>query len=63
MKSLAHRIGEDDDDVLLLADRLGLTTAEQVLDLVEQTAGHRLLTPQVQFFVEAVMDRGRASGP
>lgn len=62
MKALAHRIGEDDDDVRLLADRLGLTTAEQVLDLVEQTAGHPLLTPQVQFFVEAVMDRGPAHG-
>lgn len=58
MKALAHRIGEDDDDLRLLAARLRLRTAAQVLDLVEQMAGQRLLTPQVQFFVEAAMDPG-----
>ncbi len=56
MKCLAHRIGEDDQDVRLLAQRLALTSAAAVLDLVEQVAGQRLLTPQVQFFVEAVLD-------
>lgn len=56
MKCLAHRIGEDDEDVLLLARELGLSSAPQVLDLVARTAGDRLLTAQVQFFVEAVMD-------
>ncbi len=58
MKCLAHRIGEDDDDVLLLARRLGLATPGEVLDLVEQMAGTRLMTAQVQFFVEAVLDPG-----
>ncbi len=58
MKALAHRIGEDDEDLRLLAPRLGLRTAAQVLDLVERMAGQRLLTPQVQFFVEAAMDPG-----
>lgn len=57
MKCLAHRLGEDDDDVRLLADRLRLS-AQEVLDLVERTAGSRLLTPQVQFFVEAVLETG-----
>jgi len=56
MKCLAHRVGEDDQDVRLLARRLGLTSATEVLDLVEQVAGPRLLTPQVQFFVQAVLD-------
>jgi hypothetical protein len=56
MKCLAHRIGEDDQDVLLLASALCLTTAIEVLDLVERLVGPRLLTPQIQFFVEAVMD-------
>lgn len=56
MKALAHRIGEDDDDLRLLASKAGLATAPEVLDLVEQMAGSRLLTPQVQFFVEAAMD-------
>jgi hypothetical protein len=58
MKALAHRVGEDDDDVRLLAGRLAMG-ASQVLDLVERTAGSRLLTPQVQFFVEAVLETGR----
>jgi hypothetical protein len=58
MKCLAHRIGEDDDDVLLLARRLGLATPGEVLDLVERMAGTRLMTAQVQFFVEAVLDPG-----
>lgn len=59
---LAHRIGEDDDDVRLLCDKLGLRTAAQVLDLVQRSAGPRLLTPQVQFFVEAVLDQGGGGG-
>lgn len=61
MKALAHRIGEDDDDLRLLAGALGSLTAAQVLDLVEQTAGAHLLTAQVQFFVEAVLDPGATS--
>lgn len=56
MKALAHRIGEDDDDLRLLASKAGMSTASEVLDLVERMAGARLLTAQVQFFVEAVMD-------
>lgn len=55
MKALAHRIGEDDDDLRLLASKAGLATAPEVLDLVERMAGSRLLTAQVQFFVEAAM--------
>lgn len=58
MKALAHRIGEDDDDLRLLAGKAGLRSASEVLDLVERMAGKRLLTPQVQFFVEATMDGG-----
>jgi len=64
MKCLAHRVGEDDDDVRLLSRMLGLADAEQVLDLVENTAGSRLLTPQVQFFVTAALDPpGREPAP
>ena len=60
MKCLAHRVGEDDDDVRLLAAALGLGTAAEVLDLLEGLVGRRLLTPQLQFYVEAVLDRPSA---
>lgn len=56
LKCLAHRIGEDDDDVRLLAAKAGLGSPEEVLDLVERVVPQRLLTPQVRFFVEAVME-------
>lgn len=57
LKCLAHRVGEDDDDVRLLARAAGLGDAEAVLDLVERTVGDRqLLTAQVEFFVRAVLD-------
>lgn len=62
LKSLARRVGEDDDDVRLLAAKAGLRSAAEVLDLVEQVAGQRLLTAQVQFFVEAVMDSAASDG-
>lgn len=56
LKVVAHRINEDREDVRLLARMLGLTTADAVLDLVESVAGPQRLTPQAQFFVEAVLD-------
>ncbi|MGH3778630.1 MAG: DUF6036 family nucleotidyltransferase [Pseudonocardiaceae bacterium] len=56
LKCLAHRLGEDDDDVVLLAGQLGLDTADDVLDLVEQVGHPRLLTPQVELFIRSVMD-------
>lgn len=56
MKALAHRRG-DETDVRLLAAQLGLD-AERALDLVERVAGERWLTPQVQFFVQAVLEPG-----
>ena len=46
LKCLAHRIGEDDEDVRLLAAKAGLGSAEEVLNLVDR------------FFVEAVLDAG-----
>ncbi len=58
LKCLAHRIGEDDDDVRLLAANAGLGSADDVLTLVERVVPERLLTPQVRFFVEAVLDPG-----
>src|SRR3954468_18319701 len=39
LKVLAHRVGEDEDDVRLLAAALGLQRAEQVLAVAEETFG------------------------
>lgn len=62
LKVLAHRVGEDEGDVRLLAGHLGLKTAEQVLAVAEQAYGDRL-DPAARFFVEEVFgaeadDRG-----
>lgn len=51
MKVLAHRAGEDDADVRLLADVLGLTTAAAVLAVASEVYGDRL-DPAARFFVE-----------
>lgn len=54
LKVLAHRVGEDEDDLLLLARELGLTQAEEVLALAEDTFGDQL-DAAARFFVEQVM--------
>jgi hypothetical protein len=51
MKVLAHRIGEDDDDVRLLARDLGLDDAARVLAVAEAVYGDRL-DAAARFFVE-----------
>jgi hypothetical protein len=51
MKVLAHRIGEDDEDVRLLARELGLQRADEVLAVAEQVYGDRL-DAAARFFVE-----------
>jgi len=51
LKVLAHRAGEDEDDVTLLAAELGLATAPEVLAVAEEAYGDRL-TPAARFFVE-----------
>jgi hypothetical protein len=51
LKVLAHRVGEDEDDVRLLASELGLESADQFLAITERTYGDRL-DPAARFFVE-----------
>lgn len=51
MKVLAHRVGEDEDDVRLLADALGLNRAEDVLELSSSVYGDRL-DAAARFFVQ-----------
>ena len=51
MKVLAHRVGEDEEDVRLLARELGLERADDVLGLAESVYGDRL-DVAARFFVE-----------
>lgn len=53
LKVRAHRVGEDEDDVRLLADHLGLSSAAEVLDVAEARMGDRL-DPAARFFVEEI---------
>ena len=51
MKVLAHRVGEDDEDVRLLARELELADANAVLAVAEAVYGDRL-DAAARFFVE-----------
>ncbi len=51
LKVLAHRAGEDESDVLLLAEALGLRSAAEVLAVAEDVMGDRL-DVAARFFVE-----------
>lgn len=53
LKVLAHRVGEDEEDVVLLASHLGLETAEAVLAVAEEAYGDRLDAAS-RFFVEQI---------
>jgi len=56
LKVLAHRVGEDEDDVRLLARALDLDGAEDVLALAEEVFGDRL-DAAARFFVEELFAR------
>jgi hypothetical protein len=60
LKVLAHRVGEDEEDVLLLATHLGLQRADQVLEVAESIYGERL-DPAARFFVEQLFDEQAGS--
>jgi hypothetical protein len=51
LKVLAHRVREDEDDVLLLAGELGASRADEVLGIAEEVFGDRL-DVAARFFVE-----------
>lgn len=55
LKVLAARIGEDDEDLAVLAELAGTPTAGQVLELAERIVGRDRLTARSRFFVEAVL--------
>ncbi|CAN5536115.1 DUF6036 family nucleotidyltransferase [soil metagenome] len=53
LKVLAHRVGEDEDDVRLLARNLGLRTSSGVMAIAEEVHPDRL-DAAARFFVEEV---------
>lgn len=53
MKVLSHRVGDDEDDLRLLAGELGCTGARDILDVAEAVYGDRLDAAS-RFFVEQV---------
>lgn len=53
LKVLAHRVGEDEDDVRLLARNLGLRTSSEVMAIAEEVHPDRL-DAAARFFVEEV---------
>jgi hypothetical protein len=55
MKVLAHRVGEDEDDVMILARHLQLVSAEEVLEVAAAVYGDRL-DAAARFFVEEIFD-------
>ncbi len=56
LKVLAHRVGEDEDDVRLLASVLGLEAADEVLGVAEDVYGDRL-DVAARFFVGELFAR------
>jgi len=56
LKVLAHRVGEDEDDVRLLAAELGLTSATEILQVAAEVYGDQL-DPAARFFVEELFGR------
>lgn len=57
MKVLSHRVGEDEEDVRLLANELGLSTSSEVLAVAESVYGDRL-DAAARFFVEQLYGSG-----
>ncbi|MBM3677906.1 MAG: hypothetical protein FJW96_08500 [Actinobacteria bacterium] len=55
LKVLAHRVGEDEADVRLLAAALGLSQATEVLAVAAATFGDRL-DAAARFFVEEIFE-------
>jgi len=55
MKVLSHRVGDDEDDVRLLARELSLDAAHEILDVAESVYGDRL-DAAARFFVEQLYE-------
>jgi hypothetical protein len=56
MKGAAARIEEDTEDLRLLAGILGITTADEALDLIERYYAKAQLTPKSKFMIQELFD-------
>lgn len=63
MKVLAGRVEQDTDDIVALAQILGLTTSEEVLDVALARYPADLLPARSRFLVESVFGPARARPP
>lgn len=52
LKVFAARIDRDDDDVTFLADQLGLTTSDEVLDVMVRFYPAKRIEAKVQFYIQ-----------
>ncbi|MDD4865737.1 MAG: DUF6036 family nucleotidyltransferase [Mycobacterium sp.] len=59
LKVYASRPARDDDDIEFLAEHLGLTTADQVLDVTERYFRRAQLPPKTQFFIQQIFGDGQ----
>ena len=58
-KLLASRVSRDEDDILLLYDLCGLTSADEGLDIVERYYPGRPVEAKVRFYLEELLVRRR----
>jgi len=62
MKLLASRVSRDEEDIIYLFDRCGLSTVEQGLDLVERFYPGRPVEAKVRFMLEELLAGRPADG-
>ncbi len=57
MKSLAARVdATDKDDIIFLINKLNITSAEEVLDILEKYYPRQRIKPATQFFIEELFE-------
>lgn len=53
MKLLAMRVGEDDEDIIMLMGECGITSTREAMDLLERMCPHREPLPKTRFWLES----------
>jgi hypothetical protein len=56
MKLLASRVGEDDEDIVLLLRECGMSSPDQALELLEQAYPRREPPPKTRLLLEALLE-------